>query len=568
MVQRALARPGVNSLPAAAGSQYRVVNGDVVALGASFDGEGLNVADGSIDFTSSGSSFPTIIVASGASATESTTGEFMLGGADLLSGGVILEGTLTIGAEAGADATINTPVSGAGTIDANLTAGGNLVIPVGGGFVGTVNFNGSGDDVRLTGTGGGVAGDGRINLNSSTGANRLVLDEDGGGAGTVAFNEAGSIAHTSTTDRLKGINNVEVNAPVTVDLTAGPADDNERRLFVSRSLTGSADLTVNGTATDITDLVNEITLHEFEVGSTDDAAPDPEDPVGPSTYSGTITTNDFVNIELRRNLPAAAVAVNPNGFLEFGQRVILTETSIQIGEVSVAGGKLEVGHETDDTHVPVQLHVTDEGGRSGDLTLDSASELVMQVSGSGANDFDSIVVDGTANLDGTLTLLVNPAVPTQLDGTSQISAGPYTPTLGDTFDIIVAGSGLSADFNGVDGVNGGDLDILLASYGVDAGGDTNGDGETDGSDFLAWQTEFGSTAAGGTLIDNGLTLNVVDVDGVFTGTGLGFQLNASSTLVQLEVVASGAIAAVPEPSTVMLMACAVIGYVSTRRKRG
>ena len=284
------------------------------------------------------------------------------------------------------------------------------------------------------------------------------------------------------------------------------------------------------------------------------------------SYSGTITSNDYVNLEIRRALPAAAVVVNENGVFELGFRGINVSHSLSFGEVTInAGGTLEVGHETDETRTPQELHVTTAGGRSGDLTLDSASMTVLQISGTGVNDFDRILVDGTANLDGTLQVLINPTLPSQAEG--QITEGPYAPTLGDTFDIIRASTGLSADFDELNGVDGDDLAIWEASFATDLEADTDEDGDSDGTDFLAWQRQLGTAGTPGVLIDNSLVLDVVDPDNVLANAGFEFQLNVTSTLIQLEVVASAGLTAVPEPSSCLLFACGLIALSVSRRGR-
>jgi hypothetical protein len=55
----------------------------------------------------------------------------------------------------------------------------------------------------------------------------------------------------------------------------------------------------------------------------------------------------------------------------------------------------------------------------------------------------------------------------------------------------------SADFNGVNGVNGDDYNIWTGNFGQasganHAGGDADGDGDVDGRDFLVWQRQFGT----------------------------------------------------------------------------
>jgi hypothetical protein len=51
---------------------------------------------------------------------------------------------------------------------------------------------------------------------------------------------------------------------------------------------------------------------------------------------------------------------------------------------------------------------------------------------------------------------------------------------------------LTADFDDDLDVDGADLDIWQANFGIDADGDANADGVTDGADFISWQQENGS----------------------------------------------------------------------------
>ena len=55
---------------------------------------------------------------------------------------------------------------------------------------------------------------------------------------------------------------------------------------------------------------------------------------------------------------------------------------------------------------------------------------------------------------------------------------------------------LAADFNEDTFVNGADLAMWKAAFGINANGDANNDNRTDGSDFLIWQRQFGSPPSG------------------------------------------------------------------------
>jgi hypothetical protein len=93
----------------------------------------------------------------------------------------------------------------------------------------------------------------------------------------------------------------------------------------------------------------------------------------------------------------------------------------------------------------------------------------------------------------------------QADGTIDFTGffGKYEITVGgetfaldlakgtDQYSLIVD---IPPDFNGDDMVNHLDLNIWEAAYGVNDIGDADGDGDTDGDDFLLWQrwSGFGS----------------------------------------------------------------------------
>jgi hypothetical protein len=94
---------------------------------------------------------------------------------------------------------------------------------------------------------------------------------------------------------------------------------------------------------------------------------------------------------------------------------------------------------------------------------------------------------------------------------------------------LVAGPGTGpsqrpGDFNGDGSVNAADLAVWKTSFGTNAGADADGDGDSDGNDFLVWQRNLGSAA-------------------------------------------TGANAAVPEPSALALVVCALAGAACRSRRR-
>jgi hypothetical protein len=60
---------------------------------------------------------------------------------------------------------------------------------------------------------------------------------------------------------------------------------------------------------------------------------------------------------------------------------------------------------------------------------------------------------------------------------------------------VVSAPIFSADFDLDGDVDGDDLDVWMASFGVSDGADADNDGDSDGADFLSWQQQLGSVPA-------------------------------------------------------------------------
>src|SRR5690606_17102113 len=117
------------------------------------------------------------------------------------------------------------------------------------------------------------------------------------------------------------------------DLTKTFIND-ERRLSYTDAIRGAADITVNGTATDPYDPAgntNGTTLNEFELGSTGE----PSGAIPNNSYTGTLTANNYVNVELRHSMTGAKVVVNNPALLDMGHQVVGTAKAIQLGEVVI-----------------------------------------------------------------------------------------------------------------------------------------------------------------------------------------------------------------------------------------
>jgi T5SS/PEP-CTERM-associated repeat protein len=194
----------------------------------------------------------------------------------------------------------------------------------------------------------------------------------------------------------------------------------------------------------------------------------------------------------------------------------------------------------------------------GDVTLGGTSILEMEL----GDDYSQLWVTGDANIGGTLSLSLAPNFVPQTGDTfeilrSDILTGTFSTEImtdnpGLLWDVSYTASsvfvtfgaaappGSGADFNGDGIVDGSDIAIWSSNYGLGANpppvatqadGDANGDGVVDGADFLLIQQQYGGPPPA--------------------------------------LPASGdAIAAVPEPSTLLLAACAMSLPLAARRRGG
>jgi len=550
---------------------YRLVDGSNVSVDGvgTFAGRGVVVDNGTLDFTASEVDIPTVVFNAGGDLAHSSGGSLAIGSPSSArsGGGFILNRDLNFTAAAGEDLTINLPLRR--EVGRSFTfaggAGSDLTLRYPQGLRGNLYFNGTGDELLIAADEG-VGGVWEIN---SGGANRLAfgamsLDtEQEFGVGTVIFNQPGSIDHRSTTDRLQGLAFLEVNAPLTVDLTRPPIGASELLMRITRNISGSEDIAVDGRT--VAPGGSAATRNQFEISTTDGS----DTNIRQIDYTGTISSNAFVTIEAQAALPRAKVVVNQDGVLTTGYRLSPVETFL-VGEIEVlSGGELNVGYlaptelAITEEHQVQQLRLTTLGGRSGALLLAAGSTTRIQINGDPTSSaFDTVIVEGTAVLGGTLELLLNHDIP-NVDGDPPDPQ--YLPIqLGDVWNILTVGASL-ADFDGSGTVDGGDLTQWETDFGNDNGSDADGDGDSDGADFLAWQSALGQTT--GTIAGNFDNVIVNDFFGDLAAAGLAMQVTTiGSSLVQVEVVSATSLTAVPEPMAAMLAFYGGLLGINCRRR--
>ncbi|QDT01552.1 hypothetical protein HG15A2_48990 [Adhaeretor mobilis] len=212
------------------------------------------------------------------------------------------------------------------------------------------------------------------------------------------------------------------------------------------------------------------------------------------------------------------VEVGPAANLNLSGSYVWHGTSTLAGSGTVAGD-LTIGGSV----APGDSSLADSIGTltlSDDLALTSTSTLAFEIGGTNPGQFDQLLIDGTAQIDGTLSVEF-----------IDLGGGVYVPELGDSFPLlsvqggaggdydvldlpeldaglewqlnsvgvvialdVVAASSLTADFNTDGNVDAADLNQWQGDFGINGESDANQDGLSTGLDFLTWQQQrAGST---------------------------------------------------------------------------
>ncbi|MEQ8211711.1 MAG: pre-peptidase C-terminal domain-containing protein [Lacipirellulaceae bacterium] len=249
------------------------------------------------------------------------------------------------------------------------------------------------------------------------------------------------------------------------------------------------------------------------------------------SQAGTLNITSTLSSQGPVRLEAGATTLSGSGTISgivevnAGASLTLTGThSWQSGSTLAGNGTVNGNLTTNGRIAPGDADLTDSIASlslSDNLTLTSTSELIFEIGGTTVGQFDQLLVDGTAMLDGTLTVeLVD------------LGGGVYDPQLGDSFALlsvdggaggvfdtlnlpdlgagldweinpggiavslnVVSAATIAADFDNSGTVDGIDLGIWNSGYGdnlnvIRTDGDANENGVVDGSDFLLWQRQF------------------------------------------------------------------------------
>lgn len=189
-------------------------------------------------------------------------------------------------------------------------------------------------------------------------------------------------------------------------------------------------------------------------------------------------------------------------------------------QIVVGGGATAVFHDTLTNTGQLYVFPGADVLMLKNLSFSSSTLLGLQLgAGDLTDEMGQVEVAGQATLAGTLSVELTggfaPALGnsfsllTASSGVSGTFSTTNLPALGAglAWDLdyssnavslsVVAGSGLSADFDNDGNVDADDLALWKIGFGkspnaLPSDGDANGDGRVDGSDFLAWQRQFGT----------------------------------------------------------------------------
>ena len=488
-------------------------------------------------------------------------GSQVVGNTNEISGGTINgPGELQIGS--------TRALRGNGTIGAQVDGDGTSQLIAAGG---QLNVNGGIEDIGTLGTSGGAA---ILNVTdpwNTNVTNSVVLDQ-GTLQGSVITNDGvnGIVGRGTILSRVNNNSLIQANGNLIVQNTLndwdGLADTG-----TLRSNSGTLELRDNASFLfDGTVEANSGTV--FANGFELEFDPASQLTLSKGTYRSNSATDFGGNIDVQAGA-SSIIQVTATSVFESTSTTTLNDTlrledgvsRVEVGATFAGGGTLlNTSSHTlrldDGANVGV---LVENAGRMGigaspgqatvlDYQQDPIGLLEIELEGTGLNDYDRLTATGLAQLDGVLELSL---------------LGGFNPALNDTFTILSAAAGVNGVFSGFD-FSAATLDpglvwdviynptnVQLAVASLPAfTADFDMDGDVDADDLAQWQGDYGGPGS--------------DANGDGTSNGTDFLAWQQQNGSGVPPIAALGAAAVPEPST-MLMAslAAALGLLVPRRKK-
>lgn len=557
------------------GNAQLIYNGNIISstfLPAPANGSALRFAgNSSLVVNGDGTSDARIKLNGGSIVINDAAEDFRMNGGSQIAGNTNEISGGTINGPGELQIASGRALRGNGTINAQVDGDGNAQLIA---TDGLLNVNGGIEDIGTIGTFGATA---VLNVTNpwNTDVTDAVVLNRGRIQGSPITNDGvnGIVGNGSVISRVNNNTLIEANGLLVIDNNTNDWDGSADT-GVLRSNSGFLELRDNASFLfDGTVEANSGTVRaegfelEFDPASTLR--------LSKGTYSSNRATDFGGNIEVLAGAPSV-IQVTASSTFESTGTTTLNDTLrledgssfVQVGATFIGGGTLlnSGGHTltlADGANVGVLVENSGRfalGASPGQATVldyqqNAIGLLEIELQGTGLNDFDRLTATGLAQLDGELELT---------------TIGGFNPALNDTFTIISAAAGVNGVFNAFDftaaaldpglvwDVIYNPTNVMLAVIEAPSflAGDYNDDGVVDAADYTVWRDNLGLA----TVLPNDGTPGVVDQSDYDTWhTNYGMMAPGAGA-------GSSSLAAVPEPSSVMLL-LAGMSVVGLRRRK-
>ena len=454
----------------------------------------LNNVANNFDVSGSGTG---IVSVTGLGSTINVGGQMSVGRSNnstgtltVTDGGTVNAGNVGIARDAGSTGTVNLDIGGTLTVNAGsmLTVGGNAGAAGGNG---TLNVQGgivdvSSDQVAVTSTGTLNVSAGTLRLSTLTRSTGSQLNFTGG---TLSMSGNQILDAASLEDIFNG--NPTLSSGMALEVTGEASLATPLRLNGGRFSVGS---TTNLQNLDWDSGTFALTATDLNVTSN-------------GLFGDELYLNPGQNLEVTQQITNDGLIASGGmisvGSLQNHGDLVLLNTSINGSVSSPAGSTITVVGPVDfNGNVggsanffgpgTANFNASYDPGDSpaivafeGNVQFGSTGLLAIELGGTDTSDFDQLMIDGAALLDGTLEVSL-----------VDTGTGVYAPQLGDSFSIVTASGGIAGTFANLDlpslggGLdwqltNGGSTYLLNVITGSSIDGDFDNDGDLDGADIDA-----------------------------------------------------------------------------------